>query len=279
MLATDVRVVLATGRSPWDGVSALAADLGLSGPHIAVQGAVICDPDRGVVHRARAIPPSVFNDAIRLGEEAGIDPLVGLIDGYHAACRPAEVDFAEVGHSGALFQPEDDLRRLVDQDPLRVFLPTVPELHRRVRAAAARRLGGRASIVWSDTTGIDVLAAGTSKGEAVDWLASHLGIGAAEIAAVGDARNDIEMLRIAARSAAMGSAPWDVRAAADVVVPTSEEEGLIDALGWLFPDLAGAFREPRVARTADGRRGSGRDEPLRTRRGRHHRHDVRRGRR
>ena len=48
----------------------------------------------------------------------------------------------------------------------------------------------------------------------------------------------MEMLQWAGRSAAMGTAPGEVRRCADLVVPPSDELGVLDAFAWFFPDLA-----------------------------------------
>jgi hydroxymethylpyrimidine pyrophosphatase-like HAD family hydrolase len=95
-----------------------------------------------------------------------------------------------------------------------------------------------ASVVWSDLSGIELLGQGTDKGSAVAWLASRLGLGADDVAAVGDAHNDVGMLRYAGRSAVMAGAPHDVARLADIVVPPSSADGLLAALAWFFPDLA-----------------------------------------
>ncbi len=48
--------------------------------------------------------------------------------------------------------------------------------------------------------------------------------------AIGDQRNDIEMLEWAARGVAMGQAPDEVKAAADEVTGTVEDDGLAQVL-------------------------------------------------
>jgi hydroxymethylpyrimidine pyrophosphatase-like HAD family hydrolase len=87
-------------------------------------------------------------------------------------------------------------------------------------------------------SGIEILAAGTNKGEAIAWLAGTRGVELEAVAAVGDASNDTEMLRVVGRSAAMNGAPAEVRAAADISVPGSDDECLVHALAWFFPDLS-----------------------------------------
>ena len=236
---SGVDVVLATGRSPWSGVADLAARLGLAGPQITMQGALVSLPATGEVHRLRALPPALYRDAIRFADELGLDPVVALLDGHRAERLPEGIELFVSPHlDGGSFRYANGLERLVDERPIRVFLPTGPERHGAVRRAAAARFAGRASIVWGDTTGVELLAPGTHKGEAVAWLAASRGICLAEVAAVGDAANDTEMLRHAGRSAAMGSAPPEVRSSADMVVPPSGDLGVLDAFAWFFPDLA-----------------------------------------
>jgi hydroxymethylpyrimidine pyrophosphatase-like HAD family hydrolase len=243
-------VVLATGRSPWSGVADLAARLGLTGPQITMQGALISVPATGEIHRLRVLPPTVYRDALLFADELGLDPVVALLDGHRAERLPegGEPFTVPLVH-GESFRYVDGLERLTAERPIRVFLPTGPERHRAVRRSAASRFAGVASIVWSDASGIEILARGTHKGDAVAWLAASRGIGLDEVAAVGDAANDIEMLWSAGRSAAMGSASLEVRACADIVVPPSSDGGLLDAFASFFPDLAdvlgdGAGRRP-----------------------------------
>ena len=139
----------------------------------------------------------------------------------------------------------DDLAAAESELPLRVYLPTPIDRHANLLQAARIRFHGRGSIVWSNEAGFEVLARGTNKGEAVAWLAAARGIGLDQVAAVGDANNDLEMLAMAGRSAAMANAPGQVRAAADIVVPTSADLGAVQAFAWFFPDLA-----PRLLGTA-----------------------------
>jgi hydroxymethylpyrimidine pyrophosphatase-like HAD family hydrolase len=168
----------------------------------------------------------------------GVDPIVGFLDG-HRAERLADPGgpFSVPLAVGETFRYVDGLDRLVDDRPIRVFLPTGPERHRSVRRAAANRFAGQGSVIWSDLSGIEILAPGTHKGEAVAWLAAGRGIDLAEVAAVGDGANDVEMLWGAGRSAAMGNAPFEAKVVADIVVLPAADGGLLDALAWFFPDL------------------------------------------
>jgi Cof subfamily protein (haloacid dehalogenase superfamily) len=235
--ASGVHVVLATGRSPWHGVRRIAEDLGLRGTQLTMQGALAVDPVSGQIARACPLPAEVVRDALAFAEELGLDPVVATLWGHRVLRLPTGVDFlAKASQAGVLrlFRRADDLD---DETPMRVYLPTDPVEHLRIRQLARRRFLGRAAVVWSDRRGIELLAHGVNKGEAVTWLAGELGIDPGAVAAAGDAENDTELLRVAGRSAAMGSAPGVVRDAAELVVPSSEEDGLLDALAAFFPHL------------------------------------------
>ena len=235
--SSGVRVMLATGRSSWNGVRELVAALDLPGIHITMQGAVIGDPVTGRIERSRELSPAVYRDALRFAREHRLEPVVGMLDGHRAVRVPDGVDFLAAAVEGPDFRHAPDLDRLADEVPMRVFLPTTADAHSSILDVARRWFGTSAAIVWSDLTGIEVLAAGTNKGEAVETVARAMGVGLSAVAAVGDASNDTEMLRMVGRSAAMGGAPAHVRAAADISVPSSNDDGILAAFAWFFPDL------------------------------------------
>lgn len=235
---TGVEVIIATGRSPWTNVAEIAADLGLTGFQITMQGALIADPATGGILRRRSLSAVSYLHALRFAEEHAVDPIVSLLDGHragHGTERDARGNPAE---EGPTFKRIPDLRVLADHDPLRVFLPLDPGRFAMVRDAALAWAGDRCSVVWSDGAGLEFLAPGVHKGSALTWYAAHLGIPIAEVAAVGDGSNDRELLSMAGRSAAMGDATADIRACADIVVPPASESGILEAFAWFFPDLA-----------------------------------------
>jgi Cof subfamily protein (haloacid dehalogenase superfamily) len=78
---------------------------------------------------------------------------------------------------------------------------------------------------YSGTWGLVVRASGVDKGTAIDWVARHHGVSAAEVVAVGDWLNDIPMLRRAGRSFAMAQAPAAVKAAATDVLKANHTSG------------------------------------------------------
>ncbi|MEF3302740.1 Cof-type HAD-IIB family hydrolase [Paenibacillus sp. GYB003] len=83
---------------------------------------------------------------------------------------------------------------------------------------------------------IDVQPKGTGKAAALDKLCRTLGIRRDDVVAIGDDRNDVDMLRFAGLGVAMANAPDDVRAAADAIAPHDLESGVGRTIASLMRD-------------------------------------------
>ena len=77
---------------------------------------------------------------------------------------------------------------------------------------------------------LDLNPEGVSKGSALELLRRRLEVEPQDTVAVGDQRNDVEMLHWAARGVAMGNAPDSVKEIADEVTLTVDEDGLVPVL-------------------------------------------------
>lgn len=76
----------------------------------------------------------------------------------------------------------------------------------------------------------DITARGADKGTALKTVAAHLGISAEETMAFGDGGNDKSILQAAGTGIAMGNAPDDVKAAADYVTASVDDDGVAKAI-------------------------------------------------
>ena len=101
--------------------------------------------------------------------------------------------------------------------------------------ALAERLGLQGTnyfIGW--TAWLDLAPAGVSKASALEQVAAQLGVAQADVLAIGDGRNDIEMIEWAGRGVAMGQAPPEVKEVADAVTGSVEEDGCATELARWF---------------------------------------------
>lgn len=76
---------------------------------------------------------------------------------------------------------------------------------------------------------MDVHLDGFSKGTACEFLFNHLGIDRSQTYAFGDGQNDIEMLQLVGTGIAMGNASDKVKASADIVTDTVDNDGIAKA--------------------------------------------------
>ena len=82
----------------------------------------------------------------------------------------------------------------------------------------------------AETASLEVSAKNTTKGLGLQKLCEHLGISIDEAIAVGDADNDLDVLKRAGLSVAMGNANDNVKKIADVVVEDCDHDGCVQAI-------------------------------------------------
>jgi HAD superfamily hydrolase (TIGR01484 family) len=231
-LDAGAHVVLASGRSP-HGMTRIADLLDLRAADgdrlwvVASNGAVIFRyPPLEVVHEetfdAAPAVASVLQhhpNALVAVEERGV--------GYRVN-RP----FPEGELSGEMTLAE--VEDIVSGPVSRVIIRD-PDATADDFVALAERLGlhGPDYVVgW--TAWLDLAPVGVNKASGLALVAQELGIDAADVLAVGDGRNDIEMLRWAGRGVAMGQAVEVVQEAADAVTGTVHDEGVAVELDRYF---------------------------------------------
>ena len=123
-----------------------------------------------------------------------------------------------------------DFERMLDARAVRVVVfstdSTAEEFGEAVESIGLH--GVTYSVGW--TAWLDIAAAGVTKASALELVRRRLGIDPSETVAIGDGRNDIEMLSWAARGVAMGQAPEEVLAAASEVTASVYDDGAAKVL-------------------------------------------------
>ena len=89
-------------------------------------------------------------------------------------------------------------------------------------------------MAYSEVSSLECSAKGVNKGSGLERLCGLLGIPMADCIAVGDADNDLPMLRAAGLGVAMGNAPEHVKTAADQVVSDLDHGGCAEAIMMLL---------------------------------------------
>ncbi|MEV0323048.1 HAD hydrolase family protein [Streptomyces sp. NPDC050658] len=104
-----------------------------------------------------------------------------------------------------------------------------------LRILRGRMLDG-VSYAVGYTGWLDLTPRGVTKASALSALASTLALGSRDCLAIGDGRNDKEMLAWAGRGVAMGQAPDEVKDAADAVIGPVTKDGVAQELALWFSD-------------------------------------------
>ncbi|MCF4120647.1 HAD family hydrolase [Antribacter sp. KLBMP9083] len=226
-------VVLASGRS-LIAMLPVAAELGIdSGRLVASNGAVT----------VRLDPTEPGGYALEEVETFDPEPALRLLKEHLPNARYAVEDVGVGFRMNELF-PEGELNgehQVVEFEELwagevtRVVVRSPEETSDDFHRLAAH-LGLEDvtyAVGWS--AWMDLAPFGVSKATALEKVRVALGVAADRTVAVGDGRNDVEMLRWAARGVAMGHADDVVRAAADEVTGTIDEDGVVPVLRSLTP--------------------------------------------
>jgi hydroxymethylpyrimidine pyrophosphatase-like HAD family hydrolase len=232
-LAAGAHVVLASGRSP-HGMTNIADLLDLhpaAGERlwvVASNGAVVFRyPPIDVVHEV------TFDAA----------PAVAAVLEHHPSALVA-VEERGVGYRVNRPFPDGELTgefTIADVEDL-VAVPVSRVIIRDPDATADDfvALGAKLGLHGTDyvvgwTAWLDLAPMGVSKASGLEYVARELGIDAADVLAIGDGRNDIEMLQWAGRGVAMGQAVEEVREIADDVTATVYDEGAAVELDRYWP--------------------------------------------
>jgi Cof subfamily protein (haloacid dehalogenase superfamily) len=229
-----VTVLLASARPPRS-MRRYHCELELDTPLVAYNGAIVWDVARGgplfheplVPDAARALVAFLrqqhpdLNISLECGDRWYIDDLTEEV---RRAIERYEVD---PPHGVAcLEQVLADEAEAISKILFRGTIQTAEQL----LAALSPDLSERLHVTTSGDWFCEVMAAGATKAAAIEWTASHLGLGTDGILAIGDSPNDIPMLRAATLGVAMGNAAPIVREAADVLTGSNNEDGVADAI-------------------------------------------------
>ena len=222
--AAGIHVVLSTGRAV-PGVVEVAERLGIDLPQgegglgVASNGAVVFSYDPfEIVH---SVTFDASEAVMRVLEQVP-DAIVAVEDigvGYRV-----NKHFPAGEVSGEI--TVQDIEQLIAEPVARVVI-RAPEHDADDFAKVVAGLGLHDTNYYIGYTAwLDIAPDGVSKASGLDVLCERLGIEAADVLAVGDGHNDLEMLRWAGRGVAMGQAPPDLLAVADDVTGSVHEDGL-----------------------------------------------------
>lgn len=230
-----VKVAVATGRM-YRSALRFHSDIGSTLPLICYQGAWIQDMATQKRLRHLPLPKQTALQILDHFEAPDLRSLLSIhfyIDDklYVPEITAATRIYAE--RSGIEPIVIEDLRRDIPGEPTKVLAlcqnpGVLDDLHISIRE---RYTPAELYLTRSVSTFFEATHPSANKGDAVRYLAEELlGLQAANVMAIGDNFNDLEMISYAGVGVAMGNAPDGVKAVANWVAPDVEDDGVAAAI-------------------------------------------------
>ena len=209
-IAGTLQVSIASGREPSD-VLDFARQLRLTSPQISDNGALILEPGSG-----RALWSSPLGQANAKSLAAELCSL--------------GISFMATHPGGTITDPA----KIIDWDLTRV---SALDLKEEFADDLVARFTSRSdlhvvkvSLPYNGLWAVDFTHAGVDKATAVRQLARILDIDTRQIIAAGDSYNDLPLLEECGLGIAMDDAPDELKAMADYIAPSVDDDGLAVAI-------------------------------------------------
>lgn len=223
-----VRLVLASAR-PAPGLHRErdALQLGSHGGILmSYNGGKIVEAATGQVLYETAMDMETARSVLRFLENMPVTPI--LDDGklfFVTDAKGYKVDY-ECKNNGMTCCEVKNLADHLDFSPIKILMSVQPTQLPEVQQAIRKQLPPELSVVQTAPFYLEVIPATIHKGQGLLDTCRALGIDPKQTVAFGDAENDIPMLKAAGVGVAMGNAADSVKAAADAVTGTNNEDGI-----------------------------------------------------
>ena len=226
--AAGVRVVLNTGR-PMTEAGYFARTAGCDSLVSCLGGALLGDARTGEELRRWDILQPWGYRALEICLGRGLE--ITIFSGNRVVLDP----FSKKSLLRSYPYPEFHRQALVAEDPLAFMrereMP-VTKIHGDWGTPPLAELSALEGVdlTTSTPTDFEIIPRGVNKGSTLALVALMYGVPLEQCAAVGDSENDLPMLEAAGLAVAMGSAPEQVKKAADLVAPSNGEGGVVRAI-------------------------------------------------
>ncbi len=230
-----IQVAIATGRM-YRSALRFHQEIDSTLPLMAYQGAWIQDPITQKIHRHWAVSREMAYQLLDYFEQPELRSLLSvhfyINDQLYVRELTRETQiYAE--RSGITPIPVGDLRQALTNEPTKILAlcDDTDVIDKLLGNLRRQYTPAELYLTTSVATFFEATNPSVNKGTAVRYLAEELlGLQLANVMAIGDNFNDVEMLECVGLGVAMGNAPAGVQAIAKWVAPSVEEEGAAVAI-------------------------------------------------
>ena len=217
-----VRVVLASGRRH-ENMTRFHQSLGLEGPMVSAQGALVKEVETGAVLHQRYVPADLAVEVVRHGLEEGMSLIYYLDEGIHMSGFDRHTRLYQ-SRGGDELIDSGKMEHLAGRSPQKIIWLESPERIASTFPSVEARYQGRSDTLVSDPEYLEFMAYGISKAVGLAVVAERYGIDSSEVLSFGDANNDVTMLQWTGLGVAMSQSTPAAKAAANRVAPAGDPE-------------------------------------------------------
>lgn len=198
-------------------------------PVITDNGAVIIRADNGEIIYKKPLSPSAVAEIWYRGLEYGVLTTIWTNEKLYVS-RIDELALSYSRLTGEKLHLAESIDSFIDSEITKcVWRGSAGQIEKLKRALEENPIKSAAYCISCPEL-LEFMDEGVSKGEGLKKVCEYCKIDISEAIAAGDEQNDIEMLKAAGLGAAMGNASDIVKAAADYIAPTNDENGLCDII-------------------------------------------------
>lgn len=223
-MANGVTVTLATGRM-YASAKQLASQLQLNVPLITYNGSLVKNSEDGRVLYEKSVPDEAARLIFDYCEQHGLHLQLYIDDALYVKEENDKIQaYAELSKIPYTVYP--NFAELADKPSAKMLIIDDPDKLDEVAKELRSLIVGQVHITKSKPHFLEIIHHEGTKGDALRYLASAFGYDMSEVIAIGDGSNDREMLEAAGMGVAMGNASSALKAIANYVTLSNNEDGV-----------------------------------------------------
>lgn len=230
--ANGAVIILASGR-PTYGIEPVAECLELQkrgGYILSYNGGNIVNAKTGEKLFSQFLPDEVIPELYAYAKEHG-HALLGYAGNEIITEMPDDQYVKEESRINKMnIRKVDNLFESLEPHPTKLLMTGDPTLMLKAEEELVEKLGDRMDIFRSAPFFLELVPKGIDKAKSLTRLLTKINLTPADLIAFGDGYNDLSMLKLAGMGVAMENAAPEVRAEADYVTLSNEEDGVAAAL-------------------------------------------------
>ncbi len=221
------KVILATGR-PLLGIKKFLESLHLISEEdyvVAFNGALVQNTKNGKVISKTTLHLNDYKELYKLSKELHVN-IHALTESTVITPRNSKYTQLE-GSLNDIPIKEIPIEAVDEKETIvKVMFVDAPEILEEVIQKIPQEIKDKYTVVRSAPFFLEFLDKSVNKGTGVHAIVKELGLSPQEVICVGDAGNDVDMIRYAGLGVAMGNAFDEVKAVANYVTSSNEEDGV-----------------------------------------------------